>query len=157
MNVNTDQGCVDMGLEYFASGEKANNKLGSGFFMFPVPTALCLTDIYGLPFLGRAQTCYTDDDITYTDLNGEPFCDYQNVGLPNTENSVVQTRVNYTSQQIELLSLNESVDLELYDISGKLIKQKKKSTWIDIAGLTPGIYVLKITGKHSQEAQKNKL
>lgn len=157
MNANTDQGCIDMGLEYFASGEKANSILGSGFFMFPVPTALCLTDIYGLPFLGRAQTCYTDDDITYTDLNGEPFCDYQNVGLSDVVNSVVQTRVNYTSLQIELMNSNKPTDISIYDISGKLLRHKKNSMYIDIAGLNSGIYILKMVGEKGIETQKIKL
>lgn len=157
MNENTSLWCQDMQLEYNEIGLKANSKLGSGFFIFPVPTELCVTDIYGPPFMGRAQTCYTDDELTYSDLNGEPHCDYQNVGLSEITHLEHNTRVDYNTLQIEVLNVEYPVDMMLYDISGKLVRQRKQSKQMDISGLTSGIYILKMDGDESSIAQKIKL
>lgn len=137
---------------------KVNSKLGIGFYLFPVLMELCVFDPYLQSILEPKVRCYTDDEITYSDLGPLPSCDYQNVGLIDFNEQELDIFVNQQSRQIEIKHLeDENMSLTLYDMSGKLLLQTQNTNQLDISNIQSGMYIIHVTQGKEHYKQSLKL
>lgn len=120
---------------------KANNKLGAGHYLFPVPTVLCVADIYENEWHGQLR-CYTDLTMTYSNLGiGIPHCNYQNISIEELNHNSVILEYNKWHNKIHILNDNEeSGHIEIYDYKGRLLLSEKGKV-INISSLEKGLYI----------------
>ena len=122
---------------------KANNKLGAGHYLFPVPTSICISDIYDMEWDGHLR-CYTDDNITYTSLPASvPNCTYQNISVEEVKQPEQQLVwiMHENLVKVEHQKPEES-QFSVYDITGRLFMLQRNVEYIDVSELGTGIYIV---------------
>jgi len=129
---------------------KANNKLGAGHYLFPVPTLLCVADIYSYEWMAQLR-CYTDLTMTYTHLGiGIPHCNYENISVIELDNKSPYLEYDNNFKTIKVNASNQlGGTLKIYNFQGQLLINKK-GEWADVSGLRMGIYIAKYT-THTEE------
>ncbi len=68
--------------------------------------------------------------------------------IENISNRDIIVYPNPAKDKIQIISNSEIINIELSDISGKVLTQKNNVKVVNIGHLTPGIYFLKITTKN---------
>ena len=91
----------------------------------------------------RDTSCGCSDSVLYNITN--------NLGVGNTLTNNQQIRIypNPTHDKI-FVAAPMSVNLSLYDLTGRLLKQSKGKNEIDIAGFADGVYLLRIEDKQGR-------
>lgn len=137
---------------------KANSKLGAGHYLFPVPTIICVADIYQMEWNGRLR-CYLDNDINYSDLTSNiPNCTYQNISIEEMGNEYIELVWNSTLNIVSIINLNETNTIGefiVYDMNGKVVLKQNNSTPLNISHLLPSLYIVEF--KYAQGIQRLKI
>jgi len=115
-------------------------------------TGLTATTINRIAFKGNDYSAHCGDtfDIDYVHI-------LTNASLSTTEFSQDQFLIknNPVSDKIQIVTFNDLpvIQLNLYDLSGKLIKTISNSAFLDVSELNSGLYLLNI---HSELGQMTK-
>ena len=148
--------CPPPMFDYSLDDLKVNSKLGAGYYILPIITALCVYDPYLTSEMYTTVRCYTDDEISYSNLGGLPSCDYSNLSVIEMEHDGLSIKLN--TDYIEINSDNQDVyTLTLFNVNGQQVSQKNKVNRLYTSGLEHGLYVLQIRNKDINISQKIKL
>ncbi len=145
----------DLAFEYDL---KANSKLGAGHYLFPVPTTICVADIYQMEWDGRLR-CYSDNDINYSDLTSNiPNCTYQNISIEEIEDERLELVWNNTSNIVSMVNVNGTNtigDFIVYDMNGKVVLKQNNSIQLKVSHLQSSLYIVEF--KYAQGIQRLKI
>ena len=139
---NEGSQCLDFYDDFFQGTiHKANNKLGAGFYLFPVPTSPCTADIYELEWLGNVR-CYTDADITYSNLGTNiPSCNYQNITIEEIEEPV-QSLIWDSSLNLIRMKNELKGHFTVYTYDGRIVLRENHKHVLNVSQLDKGIYIV---------------
>ena len=134
---------------WFGISGKIIEKLGHSSFLFPITMGSC-----DASWTEGGILCYSDSSIEYHDPNlTSGFCN--TIGIKEVVKSKTISICPFPTQDIINIEIDKNLisTILLYDIFGRLIVSKSNSNFIDISGLSQGIYILEITDKMNGETK----
>lgn len=146
--------------DYSMTGLKANSKLGSGYYIFPIMNNTCIIDPYPFGELHQHMRCYTDEETNYSNLTTIfgtiPSCDYQTIGMQEIPTNEPSIKVHSNSIRIDQKE-NSTYKISLYNIQGQQITKSESSTSLDVSGIQEGVYILHLQNETVNISKKIKL